>query len=651
MLVGSTSKAVSQFWNKSDLGPQWVDEYLKTQPRTGIAFHYGKAAYLGLQDPDAMNQLGGIDYTNESFSALQSVIVEKAQTSEGLKTAKILETGFSDLIKEGERDALIAYMAENQLELLQIVEFSSVFTGIREEGSGMSGKITGYRYGLNIESRFYFRQLLEDKENELAACRADFHWLPLIEGEDHPVSWDVTLNDLLMKPEAKENIPSQLSLKTIARKDFNDVNGRYASLGSTKPAAKNMEGIVLGLEGEQVKISKYVKVMGRLALGGGNYDVIETVNGDNPATFWSEREYKIAVAQLKVVEGIDDYSLCDVTALSGNYSKENMEGLPIAASGKSGLGIAGLTPDISGSMTLAGNRYTLEDIEKMELASQGIAAVDEAYYESKDLLHPSTEMNSTAAPNYIPKKEKRLLAKVRRYESEGHKIAVVVNPGFIMLENPPEPEEESVSGSGETAQISPVSGTSGTKSYSIGSAPQAYSPPPCEFEPGSDVFSDDFLNAAIEITDALNAGFGTDVFVHIDKDKIPVVEKKVFGQVTKSPSLFDTQYKILVMVGLNGSYNVIKAKTSPTSEKEELQMKFELYSDLTVVEFENDKNKQKSVGSARIVLNPPVMKTTDECPATLSDFTEAMGAPDEYLASYRDSRDKSVSGFIKKQSK
>jgi len=637
LLCFPASESFAQFWKPSDLHMGWVNQYLKTNPKVGIAFHYGKAEYLGLLDPDGMNAMGVITFDAKDFEAIKEIIL-KARQPEELKNAKILDTQFDDVIQDSQRTGLVNFMKENNLDLLQIIDLRSVFTGIRDGKNGLSGNVVRLRYALYVESNFYFRQLLEDNSNKLSACRSQFDWLPMTEGNDASVVTEVKLDDLLNQPEAKQNVPALLSLQAFQSKQFVEVNKQYGTIGPESQA--NYEAIVLGMEGNDIKINKKKELFSALQIGGGSYCIMETVKGDNPATFWPEKDYEIIVARIKIKERKEAYTLCDVVAISKNLNRENITGLPVISTKDLSLGVGNETPEITTGMVLIGKKFTLEEFEKIKLAEEGIAAEDQHYYKSKDILHPKTVISNSAKPNEVPKKENKLLEKIQRFEGEGNKIAVVFTPGFMKLENPPEVESQSAT-SQPTNVSSQPSSNSNTKTYSFGSKPTETSAvSECKFEPGSLPFPDNYLSTGIEITKMLNEGFNTTIFEYVDEDVIPVTERKMLGQILKSLDFSDTQYKIAVMIDLEGKYDVRNIG--------KLTALMSINSTLKVVEFASDKQRVITNGMCSI---PQISKEVSVCPKSTEDFETSLGPIESYYSEFAVARDKMLGDLIERQSK
>ncbi|NJN42011.1 MAG: hypothetical protein HC811_07135 [Flammeovirgaceae bacterium] len=340
----------------------WVKAYLKQNPKTGIAFRYGKAEYIGLSDKAILDQMGGVEYNKNKFDQLRNSIQNASQQTNGLKNAKILDTNFDDVVAEKDRGALIAFMNQNDLDLLQIIDFTPLFTGIRDGKNGLSGNIVGVRYNLFIESKFYFKTLLQDNSKDISSCRADFDWLSVTNADETNKAALVSFTDIANNPRVKENAIDSIAKYAYASTNFNNGINSYKGFGGYGEINSKYDGIVLELNGENVKINiKRANVKGLMALAStvpANYSVIERVQGDNPITFWNETEYDIVVASIKINESIDDYSICEVNGISKGFAKEKLIGLPVANGAV--YGIQGHLPAVTDNMQLVGKRFTPE---------------------------------------------------------------------------------------------------------------------------------------------------------------------------------------------------------------------------------------------------------------------------------------------------
>ncbi len=375
------------------------------------------------------------------------------------------------------------------------------------------------------------------------------------------------------------------------------------------------------------------------------YSVVDKVKGDNPATFWREDDYDIIVANLKAEEQDENSSVCEILEMSNGITVADLKGLPVVMTGSYTPAYGGNTPDIKFPNNLIGKRFTPEEYKEYELAAvSGNVGIDKSYYDDKEILHPPTELNTSATPNIIPKKEKTLLAKVRRFESEGNKIAIAYQPGFVLLKDPGKAQE------GQTTSPNQQAGMTSFSTPTID----------CEFEAGASPLSDDYLYLGKELEQTFNEAFETDIFEVVDLDKIPHNEEKSFGVSTMVPDFFNTQYKIVVNYTISGEYKVHNAGSNTIMIKDTEENKeakagkydaiLELISEVHIVELNDEKGKTKNIALKRF-MHVSDRFLTDGCPTNIDDLESIVGTSADLYDDYLAVKEKNVDNIIKKQSK
>lgn len=260
-------------------------------------------------------------------------------------------------------------------------------------------------------------------------------------------------------------------------------------------------------------------------------------------------------------------------------------------------------------------------------------------YKDKAMLHPPTNVNTNAKPNIVPKKEKSLLEKVRRYEAEGHKIGIILDPTAIVAEK-------------EKPQTSMVSSTMPIDTVD------------CVFSSGRIPFSDQYLYLGQKLQQKFNEAFETKVFEVIDPDVMPTKMGLKLGSVVQEevPAGFDTQYKILVTLSIAGTYNIKKAGTSnisiskagssgeADSKEGKYEMNMSILSMFRAEEFNNENNKDKNVARNSFQFTSDRFLTND-CPTGIDDFVSVVGAPEDLFPSFEAMLDDNMDKVIKKEMK
>ncbi|MFC2126081.1 hypothetical protein ACFLU5_14860 [Bacteroidota bacterium] len=619
----------------ADLDASYVSNYLETEPSIGVAYSFGKTEYLG-QLNLADHEVAKMQLKSENFKDLTDYFTKEIKAIDGFENAKFLETDLDQNVPDGDKEKLLAYMDQHELDLLYIIGIGSFMS---ETESGKKDKLT---YTLDINSHFYFKGCISGNDKPLKACRATQHLSGYLSNIGDPIyqvmNWGTFDYDRIQR-----NLSAFAVLNQTLRENVTSMKENIK-----KPADPEYYGIVLGMQDNLVKISvrgwkSNSKLLGTLTVK--KYSVVDKVKGDNPATFWREDDYDIIVANLKAEEQDETSSVCEIIEMSNGITVADLKGLPVVMTGSFTPAYGGNTPDIKFPNNLIGKRFTPEEYKEYELtAASGNAGIDKSYYTDKEILHPPTTLNTSATPNIIPKKEKTLLAKVRRFESEGNKIAIAYQPGFVLLKDPSKTQEDQTATTNQQA---------GMTSYSTPTID-------CAFEAGAKPLSDNYLYLGKELEQTFNEAFETDIFEVVDVDKIPQKEEKAFGVSSMVADYFNTQYKIVVNYTISGEYKVHNAGSNTIMIKDTEENKeakegkydafLELISEVQIIELNDEKGKTKNIALKRFI-HISDRFLTGECPTNIDDLESIVGTSADLYDDYLAVKEKNVDNIIKKELK
>ena len=293
---------------------------------------------------------------------------------------------------------------------------------------------------------------------------------------------------------------------------------------------------------------------------------------------------------------------------------------------------SGNTPDADYDKFMARQESTLDSRAEGMWESKATSAFTFSY-KDKEMLHPPTTINSSAKANVVPKKEKGLLAKVRRFEADGNKIGIVMEPTAVVAEKS-KPQQ---------SQLNPDAAADTID---------------CVFSAGRVPFSDQYLYLGHKVQERFNEAFETDVFEVIDPDVMPKMMGKSLSSpvVTEVPSGFDTQYKIIVTLSIAGTYSIKKAgasnvavsrTNSPDGKDGKYEMNMNILSKFRAEEFNNENNKNKNVAGNTFQFVSDRFLTND-CPTGIDDFVAIVGSPADIFPAFDAMLNDNLDKVIKK---
>jgi hypothetical protein len=303
-----------------------------------------------------------------------------------------------------------------------------------------------------------------------------------------------------------------------------------------------------------------------------------------------------------------------------------------------------ITYSISGTPDAEYDKYLVQQKSGIDNMAEGMweGKVTTAYtfnYKDKEMLHPPTTINPNAKQNIVPKKEKTLLEKVRRYETEGNKIGIILEPTAVVAEK-------------EKPQTSMVNSAMPVDTVD------------CVFSAGRVPFSDQFLYLGHKLQKVFNEAFETDIFEVINADVMPTKKGSKLGSVVADiPQGFDTQFKTIITLSIAGSYSIKKAGTSnitvskagssssnPDSKSGKYEMGLSVLSTFRAEEFNNENNKDKNVARSSFLFSSDRFLTND-CPSGVDDFVTTVGSPDDFFKDFEALLDQNIDKVIKKEMK
>lgn len=603
---------------------QYLAGIIKSGTSVGVVFTYDEVKYGGLQyNHDVMNRLWGYTMKPEDFRAFEGKILDALKAAEGMQEVKVINAKLNFPLKEGERATALQLMNSNGVDPLIIVNVSASF--VHHETSGDIP--TSMKEGYNARMRAYFKGWMMDEETKVADASTGYGFLSseYIRGsrtEGGPTSSQQLASQVEQFKD--ESFRSHLSVHSAG----GNIEDNFITTGIRMDGDRLV--VNLGKDNGAVagRMRKLHTIVG-----------IAKVNGDIPETYWEvETEYYVQLVGFKVENVGGEESVLSLKRAPDGLDMNKLIGMPLAR----GSLVAGHVQNprsiamdqveyltVSEEKTIENRNRIVQEGENTTMG-QGLRSVKaqlksgpeeikrDRPYDGNASVYPPTTVAENSKPNVPPKKEKGLMAKIRRLEADGNKIGIVFLPDYTRVEIP----DPSASPTG------------------LSTAPD------CNMDrDGKADLPADALGLGEKLVKQLNDGFGTSIFELIDEAQLPQRETTMLGRMIKQGDFANTQYKIAGHFTLQPRYQQTKAGTTYSTT-------IMIQSALQLFEYNNDSGKRKVAGTSNLSYFEPMGSVkTDNCLARFDEFESAAGKVDPLIPAYISNMDKKVQKFVEKQSK